>query len=70
MSERRSICLNTLMGTEITGFSHVYARISLHRRLQNPSANAAIPSIESDITDDFLKSGCLPICSMGSCSEQ
>ena len=54
LSEHRSICLNTLMGTEMTGFSHAYERIFLLGRRRIDTANAEIPCGWSDFTDDFL----------------
>ena len=54
MSEHRSICLNTLIGTEMTGFSHAYERNSLLGRRQIDTAYAEIPCSRSHTTDDFL----------------
>ena len=54
MSEHRSICLNTLMGTEMTGFSHAYERNSLLDRRRIDTAHAEISCCRSDTVDDFL----------------
>ena len=54
MSEHRSICLNTLMGTEMTGFSHAYERNFLLGRRRIDTAYAEITCGGSDTADDFL----------------
>ena len=54
MSEHRSICLNTLMGTEMTGFSHAYERNFLLGRRRIDTAYAEIPCGRVDTADDFL----------------
>ena len=54
LSEHRSICLNTLMDTEMTGFNHAYERNSLLDRRRIDTAHAEIPSGRVDTADDFL----------------
>ena len=66
MSEHRSICLNTLMGTDMTGFSHAYERNSLLGRRRIDTAHAEIPCGRVDTADDFLQSCRSAVCELGS----
>ncbi len=62
MSEHRSICLNTLIGPEMTGFSHVYERIFHLGRRRIDTSTSEIPCDWVDFTDDFFKSCRTAIC--------